>query len=158
MIRFRTLVTGLFLLAAAAPARADITGFLGSNTTPSARSAKGVALGMSVLIVGFEIEASITDSDAAANAPSLKTGMANVFLQSPLPIFGFRPYFTIGGGIYREELGPATDTALGVNTGVGVKYKIIGPLGVRFDYRVFKLGSNALQTPAHRIYVGVTLF
>jgi hypothetical protein len=148
----------LLLLGAAAPARADLTAFLGSNTTPSARSAKGVAIGMSAFVFGFEIEASTTDSDAAANAPSLKTGMANVALQSPVPIFGFRPYFTIGGGIYREELGPSTDTAVGVNTGVGVKYKIIGPLGARFDYRVFKLGSGALETPAHRIYIGVTLF
>ncbi len=158
MVRVRTLVMALLLLAAAAPARADITAFLGSNTTPSGRSAKGVALGMSAFIFGFEIEAATTDSDAAANAPSLKTGMANVALQSPVPIFGFRPYFTIGGGIYKEELGPSSDTAVGVNTGVGFKYKIIGPLGVRFDYRVFKLGSSALQTPAHRVYVGVTLF
>ena len=158
MIRIRTFVTALLLLAAAAPARADITAFIGSNTTPSGRSAKGLALGMSAFVIGFELEAATTDSDAAANAPSLKTGMGNVFLQSPVPIFGFRPYFTIGGGIYREELGASTDTAVGINTGAGFKYKIIGPLGARFDYRVFKLGSSALQTPAHRVYVGVTLF
>jgi hypothetical protein len=84
--------------------------------------------------------------------------MANVFLQTPVPIFGFRPYFTIGGGIYKEELGPSSDTAVGRNVGFGVKYKIIGPLGARFDYRVFTLGSSALQTPAHRVYVGVSLF
>jgi hypothetical protein len=34
---------------------------------------------------------------------------------------------------------------------------LIGPLRVRVDYRVFKLGSGALQTPAHRFYVGLNL-
>jgi hypothetical protein len=147
----------LFLMTAA-PARADITGFLGANTTPSSRTTKGVAVGMSAFVIGFEVEVSTTDEDATSNAPSLKTGMANVFLQSPVPIFRFRPYFTIGGGLYKEELGAVSDTSGGINTGAGFKYKLIGPLGARFDYRVFKLGSSALQTPAHRIYVGVTLF
>ena len=158
MSRVRISVMALVLLATAAPARADITAFLGANTTPSSRSVTGLALGTSVFIVGFEVEVSSTGEDAAAGAPSLKTGMANVFLQSPVPIFRFRPYFTIGGGIYKEELGATSDTSGGVNTGAGFKYKLIGPLGARFDYRVFKLGSNALQTPAHRVYVGVTLF
>jgi len=56
MIRVRTFVTALLLLAAAAPARADITAFLGSNSTPSGRAAKGVALGLSAFIFGFEID------------------------------------------------------------------------------------------------------
>jgi hypothetical protein len=68
-----------------------------------------------------------------------------------------QPYFTTGAGIYRETLGAHQDTGLGVNTGGGVKVSLIGPLRLRVDYRVFKLGSDALYSPAHRIYAGLNL-
>jgi hypothetical protein len=34
---------------------------------------------------------------------------------------------------------------------------LIGPLRLRVDYRVFKLGSSALNSPAHRLYAGLNL-
>jgi hypothetical protein len=34
---------------------------------------------------------------------------------------------------------------------------LIGPIRLRIDYRVFKLGDGALYTPAHRIYAGLNL-
>ena len=83
--------------------------------------------------------------------------MGNVLLQSPAAFFGVQPYFTTGGGIYREELGTHQDTGFGLNTGAGVKVTLAGPLRLRVDYRVFKLGSGALNSPAHRIYAGVNL-
>jgi hypothetical protein len=43
------------------------------------------------------------------------------------------------------------------NTGGGVKVSLAGPLRLRVDYRVFKLGSGALYSPAHRIYAGLNL-
>ena len=39
----------------------------------------------------------------------------------------------------------------------GVKMSLAGPLRLRVDYRVFKLGSGALYSPAHRIYAGLNL-
>jgi opacity protein-like surface antigen len=72
-------------------------------------------------------------------------------------IFGVQPYFTTGAGLYRETLGTHQDTSFGFNTGGGVKITLIGPLRLRVDYRVFKLGSDALYSPAHRIYVGLNL-
>jgi opacity protein-like surface antigen len=144
-------------IAAATPAFADVTAFLGTNTTPSARLTKGVAVSFSLVIVGFELEYAATNDDVANAAPALKTGMANGFVQSPLPLFGFVPYATIGAGIFHEALGPHDETGTAMNVGGGVKRTLTGPLQVRVDYRVFRLGSGALNTPAHRLYIGLNL-
>jgi hypothetical protein len=158
MARIYRVGLGVVLSAAlAAPARADVTAFIGANTTPANRQVRGVALGFGLLIVGVELEYGYTTDDPLANAPSLKTGMGNVLLQTPGAFFGVQPYFTTGGGIYREELGLHRDTGFGVNTGGGVKVSLLGPLRLRVDYRVFKLGSGALHSPAHRVYAGLNL-
>ena len=153
------LVLFLFLaLLPAAPARADITGFIGANTTPETRQVRGGALGFGVLIIGAEFEYAFTPDDPTATAPSLKTGMGNVILQTPVAIYRFQPYFTTGGGFYQEELGTThSDSGFGLNTGGGVKISLAGPIRLRVDYRVFKLGSGALNSPAHRIYAGLNL-
>jgi opacity protein-like surface antigen len=150
-------VAGLLLLATSAPAYADATAFIGANTTPANRQARGLAFGMGLLVIGFEGEYAFSPDDPSAAAPSLRTGMANVLLQTPGAFFGVQPYFTTGTGIYREKLGAHTDTGVGFNTGGGVKVNLIGPLRLRVDYRIFKLGSGALNSPAHRIYAGLNL-
>src|SRR6185295_7882486 len=158
MARVSRVGLGVVLLAAlAAPARADVTAFIGANTTPATRQAVGGSLGFGFLIVGVEFEYSSTTDDLLSNAPSLKTGMGNLLLQTPVAFFGIQPYFTTGGGIYRETLILHQDTGIGVNTGGGVKVSLAGPLRLRVDYRVFKLGSGALDSPAHRIYAGLNL-
>jgi hypothetical protein len=155
----RQLAIAALLLLIASPARADLTVFIGANTTPANRQARGAAFGMGLLVVGFEFEyADTTDNtDTFVMAPSLKTGMGNVLLQTPVAFYGFQPYFTTGGGLYRETLGTHQDTSVGFNTGGGVKVSLAGPLRLRVDYRVFKLGSGALYSPAHRIYAGLNL-
>jgi opacity protein-like surface antigen len=87
----------------------------------------------------------------------LRTGSGNMLLQTPFMIHGFQPYVTAGIGMYRERLGTHTDTGLAPNTGGGVKIALAGPLRLRLDYRVFKLGSGAPYTPAHRLYAGLNL-
>lgn len=154
----RAAAVAALLAASASPARADITAFIGANTTPDNRMARGVAIGTGLLIVGFEFEYSATSESATAPvAPSLKSGMGNLLLQTPTAVLGFQPYFTTGVGIYRETLGDRDDTGLGLNTGGGVKVSLVGPLRLRVDYRVFKLGSGALYSPAHRVYAGLNL-
>src|SRR5262245_2270291 len=147
----------LFLLSTALPARADITAFLGANTTPANRAVRGAALGTGLLIVGFEFEYASAPDDPNAAAPSLTTGSGNVLFQTPVPILGFQPYFTTGAGLYRETLGTHQDTSAAINTGGGVKITLAGPIRLRVDYRVFKLGSDALYSPAHRIYAVLNL-
>ena len=157
MTRPRPLAVIALLLLVAAPARADVTGFIGANLTPTNRRVLGGAFGIGLLVIGFEGEYAFTPDDPKASAPSLTTGMGNVLLQTPVAIFGVQPYFTTGAGLYRETLGTHQDTSFGFNTGGGVKITLIGPLRLRVDYRVFKLGSDALYSPAHRIYVGLNL-
>jgi hypothetical protein len=125
--------------------------------TPANRAVTGGALGIGLLIVGFEFEYAYTPDDPKASAPSLTTGSGNVLLQTPFPIFGFQPYVTTGAGLYRETLGTHQDTSGALNTGGGVKVSLVGPLRLRVDYRVFKLGSGALYSPAHRVYAGLNL-
>ena len=153
----RAMGIAIVLLSIAAPARADITVFIGANTTPANRQVRGGSLGFGLLIIGFEGEYAFTPDDPRAAAPSLRTGIANIVLQSPVPFFGIQPYFTTGGGFYQEELGLHSDTGFALNTGGGVKVTLAGPIRLRVDYRIFKLGSGALYSPAHRIYAGLNL-
>ncbi len=154
---FTVMLAAALIVTAAAPARADVTAFLGANTTPANRSVKGFAFGVGLLVVGIEFEYAATSDDPGAGAPSLKTCSGNVLLQTPVAVFGFQPYVTAGTGLYRETLGDHQDTGIGLNTGAGVKIALLGPVRLRVDYRVFKLGSDALATPAHRVYAGLNL-
>ena len=158
MNRFRTFgLAGLLLACAAAPASADVTAFLGANTTPANRQVRGGAVGFGLLVVGFELEYAFTPDEPAANAPSLKTGTGNLVLQPPFAIFGFQPYFITGGGFYSEQLAAHSDIGFGVDTGGGVKVSLAGPLRLRVDYRLFRLGSGALNPTTHRVYAGLNL-
>jgi hypothetical protein len=146
-----------FLVVCASQARADATLFIGSATTPGARMARGFAFGGGLVVLGFEFEYSDTREDLADGAPSLRTGMGNILLQTPLAIAGFQPYFTSGAGGYRETLDNVSETHIGANIGGGVKMRIAGPLRARFDYRVFRLRGEPLYPTVHRFYAGVNL-
>src|SRR5436309_216650 len=141
----------------ATPAFADITGFIGANTTPANRSVVGGALSVSLLIVGFEVEYARTTQDLTSSAPSLQTGMGNLFVQNPIPIAGFQFYATAGGGLFHEELGTSGTTSFGANTGGGVKIELVSHVKVRIDYRVFKLAGGPKNPTPKRIYVGLSL-
>ena len=154
-VRF-ALAAGL-LLATAAPARADVTGFIGTTSTPSNRQVRGVAIGMGLLVVGFEFEYASTAEDLDEAAPGLRTGMGNLLLQTPFAVFGLQPYFTTGGGIYRESLGDASETQFGLNTRGGVKISRFGPVRTRVVYRVCRLRGEPLHDTVHRTYAGLNL-
>ncbi len=150
------LATGV-LLAAAVPARADATLFIGATMTPDTHQARGAALGAGLLIVAFEGEYSNSPESPEAGAPGLRLFSGNGLIQTPVAIFGFQPYFTIGAGVYRETVSTRTDTGFATNLGGGVKISLAGPVRLRVDYRVFKLGSDALYSPSHRFYAGLNL-
>jgi opacity protein-like surface antigen len=153
----RASAVGFLLAAILCPsaARADATFFLGSTLTPHNRLARGAAIGVSLLVVGFEFEYSNTSEDEDTLSPSLITGMGNVLVQLP---GSFSPYGTIGGGFYRERLGQlSSETHFGSNVGGGVKITLAGPLRVRFDYRLFSLQGNPRESKSHRFYAGLNL-
>lgn len=150
-------LAALVTAATAAPASADATVFIGSTMTPANRAVRGVALGVGLLVVGFEFELADTSETVSEGAPSLRTGMGNVLLQTLSPIAGMQFYFTTGGGVYRERLNTRQETHLGVNSGGGVKILLLGPIRARLDYRVFKLRGQPLHSTVHRVYAGLNL-
>ena len=157
MKSLRAVALSALLIFAAAPAFADITGFIGANTTPKNRHTQGFAVGAGLLFFGVEFEYASTPDDPKSLAPSLNTGMGNVLFQAPFAIMGFQPYATAGAGLYHEELGTHGKTGFALDTGAGVKINLLGPVRLRLDYRVFKLGDEALDSPVHRIYAGLNL-
>lgn len=148
----------LLIIAFSRSARADGTLFLGTVTTPANHATKGFAIGAGFLVMGVEFEYASTNEDAEHAAPSVKTGMGNFYLQTPIPIAGMQFYWTTGAGGYRERLGEShLETNLVFNTGGGAKVSLVGPLKVRLDYRVLKLRGSPLFSTLHRVYAGVNL-
>jgi opacity protein-like surface antigen len=156
MLRILVAAAALVLVTSA-PAFADATLFLGSTTTPANRPAKGVAFGVGLLVIGFEFEFADTSEAIEEPAPSLRTGMGNVLLQTPFPVAGMQFYLTTGAGLYRERFGTQQETHAGFNTGGGAKISLLGPLRVRLDYRVFKLRGEPLHSTVQRVYAGLNL-
>jgi hypothetical protein len=148
----------LLIIAFSRSALADGTLFLGTVTTPANHATKGFAIGAGFLVMGVEFEYASTNEDAEHAAPSVKTGMGNFYLQTPIPIAGMQFYWTTGAGGYRERLGEShLETNLVFNTGGGAKVSLVGPLKVRLDYRVLKLRGSPLFSTLHRVYAGVNL-
>jgi opacity protein-like surface antigen len=148
----------LLIIAFSRSALADGTLFLGTVTTPANHATKGFAIGAGFLVIGVEFEYASTNEDAEHAAPSVKTGMGNFYLQTPIPIAGMQFYWTTGAGGYRERLGEShLETNLVFNTGGGAKVSLVGPLKVRLDYRVLKLRGSPLFSTLHRVYAGVNL-
>ena len=158
-MKLRALVLAAALVGVPARALADGTIFLGTNTSPDARTVRGASVGFGLLLIGFEFEYANTSQDEENLAPSLKTGMGNILLQTPFEIFRMQPYFTTGGGFYRERLDPIDyqETNVGLNTGGGVKITLVGPLRLRLDYRIFKLVGDPLYSTPRRLYAGLNL-
>lgn len=157
---FRVFPSALFLFVAMllpSTASADLTAFLGTTPTPSARVVKGFAAGMGLLIAGFEFEYAHTNEDLVEAAPGLRTFMFNGLLQTPIPIGGVQFYGTAGGGAFRETLNEASETNVGINVGGGIKMSLAGPLRLRFDYRVFTLRGSPRYSKPQRFYAGLNL-
>jgi hypothetical protein len=148
------------ILLTASTASADLTGFVGVNTTPVNRPVKGVAIGTGLIIVGFEAEYADTSEDLVFGGPRLRTVMFNGLAQTPIPIARMQFYVTAGGGFYRESFSTdqiAHETNVGINVGGGAKISIAGPLRLRVDYRVFTLKGSPRYTNVQRLYAGINL-
>ncbi len=145
------------ILIAATSASADATAFFGVASQPVNRPSNGLAIGVGLLLVGFEFEYASSAEDLTEAAPALTTGMGNVLLQTPFPLAGLQFYATAGAGGYRERLAGRQETSVGVNTGGGVKIAVAGPVRVRLDYRVFRLRGDALHPTVQRVYAGVNI-
>lgn len=158
MRRYLTLAaTTVVLLAVPQTAAADITAFLGLTPTPDTRAVRGLAFGFGVLVVGFEFEYSRAIEDAPEGLPSLQTGSGNLLVQTPIEFSGVQLYGTIGGGVYRERLLTVQETHFTTNLGGGAKIRLVGPLRLRLDYRLFRLQGSPLHSTYNRFYAGANL-
>jgi len=144
----------LLLLLTPAVAWADVTAFLGMATTDGHRQARGVSLGLSLLVVGFEVEYANIAENEPEGAPSMKTTMFNGVVQSPGRM---QVYATAGGGYYTQHYRDLSESGFGTNLGGGVKIGLFGPLRLRVDYRVFSQKGTPFQKTAQRWYVGANL-
>lgn len=154
----RVLTLTLALLAAsAAPARADITAFLGMSPTPNNHAVKGFGVGIGLLVVGFEFEYANLSEDTFEQLPGLKTYSGNVLVQTPIEIMGTQFYATAGAQGYQETLGAADEKHFGTNIGGGAKIKLLGPIRVRLDYRIFRLQGSPIHNTYQRFYAGANL-
>lgn len=136
------------------PASADITAFLGVSPTPENRAARGFSAGLGLLFVGFEFEYSHLSEDELEGLPSLKTWSGNLLVSTPVEVAGTTFYATAGGGGYRETLDARQETHAALNIGGGAKIRLLGPVRVRVDYRVFTLKGSPLYSTYQRFYVG----
>jgi hypothetical protein len=157
-MKMRRAVLALALIAATPSiARADATAFLGRNSAGDDRAVtRGFAVGVSLLVIGFEFEYASSKEDVPDATPSLRTTSGNVFVQTfGLP--GFQLYATTGVGMYRERLANDQETAFLLNNGGGIKVTVAGPLRARVDYRVFTLKGNPQHSTVQRIYAGMNV-
>ena len=142
------------MLSSASTARADLTAFWGVSPSPVKHSTRGVALGISLLVIGFEGEYGSTTENVVNGVPGLRTGMINGLVQTPTRT---QFYVTAGGGIYRAQLGLTHDTSVATNVGGGIKIGLAGPLRVRLDYRIFNLRGSHFPKNPQRFYAGLNL-
>ncbi|MEZ5284429.1 MAG: hypothetical protein R2712_06400 [Vicinamibacterales bacterium] len=150
-------MAGLAVLVSVRPAAADITAFLGVTPTPENRIVRGLSGGLGLLIIGFEFEYANATEDEEALLPGLRTYSGNVLLQTPVEVSGVQLYGTAGVGLYRERLLDASETSTAVNLGGGAKIRLLGPLRLRLDYRVFRLQGDPINQNYQRFYAGANL-
>jgi hypothetical protein len=152
----RLLLIGTMLAVIGLPrtAAADITAFLGITPTPENHAVRGLAVGLGLLIIGFEGEYANVAENEDDLLPGLQTFSGNVLLQTPIEVSGVQLYATAGAGGYRERLLERQETHLASNLGGGAKIRLLGPLRVRVDYRVFRLQGDPLHQTYQRFYVG----
>jgi opacity protein-like surface antigen len=145
----------LLLLAHPRPACADGTVFYGSTLNPAA-PVRGVALGLTILVVGLEFEYTVSPEDAIDATPARHEGSASVLVQTPTG--RIRLYGVAGVGLYRERLAgqTVTDGTL-TRIGGGVKITLAGPLALRLDYRVTTTGRQVGNPSRQRVYAGLNV-
>ena len=133
----------------AAPAAADLTAFLGVSPSPDTHLAKGAAVGMGLVIIGFEFEYSQLGEDAERAVPSLTTGSGNLLVQTPVPINGWQFYAALGGGLYRERLELCRDPRRHHRRAPSTPSRAFPPLRLP---HLLALGRRCIEGP--RFYAG----
>ena len=147
----------LALAAGARPAFADATVFVGSSPASADGSVLGAALGISRRAIGFEFEYARARPAGPGAGPRVHSGLLSLLVRTPRRIARMRLYASLGAGLYRESGGPRAGTNLASGAGGGIDVAILGPLGLRVDYRVLRFRGPAPGHPRQRLYAGAHL-
>jgi hypothetical protein len=150
-----TSLAAALVVASPTPARADLTGFFGFSPTPSKRSTRGFAVGINLLVVGFEFEYGNTTQDERQAAPALTTRMFDGMLLTPSG--STQLYLTAGAGYYTETYRDRRESSVATCIGGGIKLGLAGPFRLRLDYRIFHLRGDPLYRDPKRFYAGVSM-
>lgn len=163
-----------FLLAAQAAVASDLSLFAGWSQTGSLRSGPeridlknlslfGVRYEKSFLLVfGFENSLAYTTNSLVAKGEGGSGGIAYTgnFVVS-IPADNVAPFFTVGVGVLHklEKSFPDVGSSFLVNYGLGAKFRrMAGPMGLRFDYRRFKLYNVLDETVSSNELSGGLVF
>jgi hypothetical protein len=136
MVLIRTAWLAALFVMLPMSARADVTVLVGVMSVGGPRPAVGWAFSYCPSVVGFEIEYFGTPGGATTDHSSAGGIFASLIVQpattSNLQFFAIAGFgiFDHGGGVYNAT-----------NVGGGVKIRIVGPLRLRLDYRLFVLGD-----------------
>lgn len=159
---------GAIAVTLAAPVHAD--GILSFGPTVSTQARPTVAASFGTFIenscLGWELEFADTLGNGNPGRRSMGTFGASFLVQSPIRRERLRVYGAVGFGIFGGDLpdGRASGEVSYTNFGGGLKLNMAGPLLIRVDYRVVRLGEAPDANPAlyehthfQRVLVGIGL-
>ena len=134
----------LSMVASEAPARADATLFVGTNSFAGLRPTLGISIGNFPNLLGESVGWELELAKGLRGGPDTYSG--GFLVQSVLIADRLRAYGSVGLGIYgaggRGQIGFGS-------VGGGTKFRGPDPLWLRLDYRVLLHG---VDTPEHLRY------
>ncbi len=78
-------------------------------------------------------------------------------MQTPIEVMGTQFYATAGARGLSRNARRREETHFGTNIGGGAKIKLLGPIRVRLDYRIFRLQGSPMHSTYQRFYAGANL-
>jgi hypothetical protein len=159
---------GFMAVALAAPVHADAILSFGPTISTQTRPTVAVSVGTFIehSFLGWELEIVDTRGNTKPGRLSMGTIGASFLVQSPVRRERLRVYGAVGFGVFGGDLpdGRASGEVSSKNFGGGLKLKLAGPLLMRVDYRLVRLGEAPDADPAfyehtqfQRVLVGVGL-
>ena len=147
-------------LAAAEPARADITFLVGLHTPSAPNPTLGASIGRVKGVIGWEVELASSGKHTATRA-SAGCFCWNLIIQPPLRVGAADVYFIGGFGLYGEVGGNALSTgpSIAADVGAGLKIPMSRGLKLRLDYRAFlgQASENDRAIHSQRLAAGLSL-
>ena len=131
-------------------AHADVTAFVGGMTPAGMRQVIGGSAGRFLSpSVGVELEVARAVWGDTRSRRRVDVFTVNYLIQTPTRRRRPQLYGSLGFGIYGETTSDGRGSGeVGVGSmGAGVKVRLAGPLRIRLEYRLFRLGDPVDASP-----------